>query len=195
MVDPSLFDVMRLPTSALLALDSRAFHLAVQPWHYLLRMMHILSTAAFFGGIVLLDFRLIGVRSATGLKALSADIMPWLYIIFGIATVSGVLLFLYDPVLVGSRIYFVPKIILIGLGLLNAALYNRFAYERALTAKARTPPSAKFAGVLSIAFWVGVMAFSAMNIEGVPKSPLAAERTILMEESRGSALQQESLAR
>ena len=168
MVDPSFFDAVRLPSTVLLALDNRTFHFAVQPWHYLLRMAHILSTAAFFGGIVLFDLRLIGVRSAAKLKAFSADIMPWLYTIFGIAMVSGVLLFLYDPVSVGSRTYFVPKIILIGLGLVNAALYNRFAYALALMAEVGTPSSAKFAGVLSIAFWVGVVAFSAMNIEGVP---------------------------
>ena len=168
MVDSSFFDAVRLPSTVLIALDNRTFHFAVQPWHYLLRMAHILSTAAFFGGIVLFDLRPIGVRSAAKLKAFSADIMPWLYTIFGIAMVSGVLLFLYDPVSVGSRTYFVPKIILIGLGLLNAALYNRFAYAHALMAEVGTPSSAKFAGVLSIAFWVGVVAFSAMNIEGVP---------------------------
>jgi len=168
MADPGFFDAMRLPPTVLIALDNRTFHVALQPWHYLLRMTHILSTAAFFGGIVLFDLRLIGVRSAAKLKSLSADIMPWLYFIFGIAMLSGVLLFLYDPIAVGSRSYFVPKIILIGLGLVNAALYNRFAYEHALAAEARTPCSAKVAGALSIALWVGVVASSAMNIEGAP---------------------------
>src|SRR5882762_7458253 len=95
MVDPSFFDAVRLPSTVLLALDNRTFHFAVQPWHYLLRMAHILSTAAFFGGIVLFDLRLIGVRSSAKLKAFSADIMPWLHTLFGIAMLSGVLLFLY----------------------------------------------------------------------------------------------------
>jgi hypothetical protein len=163
MLDPSVFDAVRLPSSALLALDSRAVHAVVQPWHYLLRAVHILSAGAFFGGIVLLDLRLVGVRSAAELKAFSADVMPWLYIM------SGVLLFLYDLVLVASRSYFVPKIIFIILALVNAALYHRVAYEHALTAQAGTPLSAKFAGALSIVFWVGVMAFSAIT-ESCPMS-------------------------
>jgi hypothetical protein len=111
--------------------------------------------------------------------------MPYLYITFGIAVASGVLLFLYDPALVASRAYFVPKIILITLGLVNAALYNRIAYGHALTAQAGTPLSAKLAGALSIAFWFGVMAFSAMNVEGVPKASVAAKSTIVVDDSRG----------
>jgi hypothetical protein len=54
--------------------------------------------------------------------------MLYLYITFGIAVASGVLLFLYDPALIASRAYFVPKIILITLGLVNAVLYNRIAH-------------------------------------------------------------------
>jgi hypothetical protein len=172
MLNPSIFDAVRLPSSALLALDSSGFHAVVQPWHYLLRALHILSAAGFFGGIMLLDLRLIGVRSAAELKEFSADVMPCLYIIFSIAIGSGILLFLYDPTLVASRAYFVPKIVLIVAGVTNAALYNRFAYEQALSAQAGTPFSAKCAGTLSITFWLCVMLFSSMNIEGVPKTPV-----------------------
>jgi hypothetical protein len=169
MADPSLFDALRIPSETLIALDNRTFHFALQPVHYLLRMTHIVSTAAFFGGIVLFDLRLTGLRSKAQLKAFSADSLPWLYIIFAVAAASGLLLFLYDPVRVGSRAYFVPKLLLIALGLLNAAFYNGLAYDRALEASGSTPRSAKLAGVLSLVFWVGVMAFSSMNAEGVPK--------------------------
>lgn len=169
MADPSLFDAVRISSETLIALDNRAFHFAVQPVHYLLRMTHIVSTAAFFGGIVLFDLRLTGLRSRSQLKAFSIDSLPWLYIAFAVAALSGILLFLYDPVRVGSRAYFVPKMILIALGLLNAAFYNGFGYGRALQASERTPLSAKLAGSVSLVFWIGVMAFSSMNAEGVPK--------------------------
>ncbi len=168
MADPSIFDLLRLPSAVLIALDDRTLHFAMQPWHYVLRIAHVIATAAFFGAIVLFDLRLIGVRAAAKLKALSADIMPLIYILFSIAMVSGVLLFLYDPVRVGSRAYFIPKIVLIVFGMVNAAVYNRFAYEHAVAVEPRTPRSAKVAGALSIAFWVMVMVFSSMNIEGAP---------------------------
>jgi hypothetical protein len=169
MADPSLFDAVRIPSETLIAFDNRAYHFAVQPYHYLLRMTHVLSSAAFFGAIVLFDLRLIGLRTRAQLKAFAIDALPWLYISFGLATLSGLLLFLYDPVHIGSRAYFVPKIIMIVLGLLNTVIYRRFAFAEALRAPSRMPDSAKFAGALSLAFWIGVMAFSSMNAEGVPK--------------------------
>jgi hypothetical protein len=169
MADPSLFDALRIPSETLIALDNRTFHFAMQPFHYLLRMTHIVSAAAFFGGIILFDLRLIGVRTKSQLKAFSADTLPWLYITFGLANLSGVLLFLYDPVHTGSRAYFVPKLMAIVLGLVNTVIYRRFAFGRALRSTSATLQSAKFAGALSIAFWIGVMAFSSMNAEGVPK--------------------------
>jgi hypothetical protein len=169
MADPSLYDALRIPSETLIALDNRTFHFAVQPFHYLLHMTHIVSAAAFFGGVVLFDLRLAGVRSRAKLKAFAADTLPWLYVTFGLAMFSGVMLFFYDPVHVGSRAYFVPKMLAILLGLLNTLIYRRFAFGYALKEAGTTPLSARWAGALSIAFWVGVMAFSSMNAEGVPK--------------------------
>jgi hypothetical protein len=169
MADPSLYDALRIPSEALIALDNRSFHFAVQPFHYLLRMAHIVSAAAFFGGIVLFDLRLIGLRARAQLKAFAIDALPWLYATFAVSLASGVLLFFYDPVHIGSRAYFMPKMLMIVLGLLNTVLYRRFAFGDALRSTSDMPWSAKLAGVLSIVFWFGVMAFSSMNAEGVPK--------------------------
>jgi hypothetical protein len=46
MLDANDFDAIQLPSSALFALDSHAFRAVVQPWHYFLRAVHILSAAA-----------------------------------------------------------------------------------------------------------------------------------------------------
>jgi len=169
MADPSLYDALRIPSETLIALDNRTYHFAVQPYHYLIRMSHIVSAAAFFGGIVLFDLRLAGISSHTRLKAFAADILPWLYITFGLAMMSGLLLFFYDPVHAGSRAYFMPKIILIVLALINTLIYRRLAFGYALKEPPATPPSARWAAALSAFFWLGVMVFSSMNAEGVPK--------------------------
>ncbi|MGA7323187.1 MAG: hypothetical protein WBX25_01585 [Rhodomicrobium sp.] len=169
MADPSLYEIFKIPSETLIALDNRAYHFAVQPFHYLLRMTHIVSAAAFFGGIVLFDLRLAGIRKRATLKALAADALPWLYVTFGLAIISGGLLFLYDPVHIGSRAYFMPKLIMIVLALANTVIYRRFAFAYALKEPAITPPSARLAGALSVFFWVGVMVFSSMNSEGMPK--------------------------
>jgi hypothetical protein len=169
MADPSLFDPLRIPSEVLIALDNRAYHFAMQPYHYLLRMTHVVSAAAFFGGIVLFDLRLAGLRSRSALKSFAADTLPWLYVTFALSMLSGVLLFLYDPVHAGSRAYFMPKMIMILLGLANTLLYRRFAFGRALKEPPAVPASTKWAAALSAFFWLGVMVFSSMNAEGIPK--------------------------
>lgn len=60
MPDPSVFAGLRVPAETLAALDNRALHFAMQPYHHLVRMAHVLSMSAFFGAIGLLDARLMG---------------------------------------------------------------------------------------------------------------------------------------
>ncbi|GAN77558.1 hypothetical protein [Acidisphaera rubrifaciens] len=160
---------MRIPFDVLAAIDSRWLHYALQPVHYLIRIVHILSMAAFFGGIGLLDFRLMGWRGSIVLRSFARGVLPWLYVTFGVTVASGVLLFLYDPVAVGSHAFFVPKLILIALGLLNAVIYHQTGYLAALASERTMPLSARLAGAVSLALWVGVIVCAALNVESVPK--------------------------
>jgi hypothetical protein len=169
MLDPYSLAFLRIPASALTALDSRAYHFALQPYHYLVRAAHLVSTAAFFGGIGLLDLRLIGLRGTVPLKYFAEHTLPWLHATFGIAAASGIALFLYDPVHVGSHAYFTPKLLLLAFGLANAALFHRAGYVAALTSEARLPVSARVAGAASLLLWTGVMLCAALNGEGAPK--------------------------
>ncbi len=169
MADPSLFDPIRIPAHALVALDWRPYHFALQPYHYLVRTAHIVSMAAFFGGIGLLDLRLMGWRGTVPLRAFAEHVLPWLYATFALAAATGVALFLYDPVHVGSHAYWTPKLIAVALGLANAALFHRTSYVAALAAEARMPLSARTAGALSLAFWTAALVFACLDTEAAPK--------------------------
>jgi hypothetical protein len=169
MADPSIFDSIRIPTEALIALDWRPYHFVLQPYHYLVRSAHILSMALFFGGIALLDLRLMGWLPTVKLKPLAEDMLRWLYLTFAVTAVTGVALFLYDPLHAGSRAYWTPKLIAIGLGLGNAALFNRTAYIAALTSEGRMPMSARAAGTVSLIFWSAALVFACLNTEAMPK--------------------------
>ncbi len=169
MADPSLFDPIRIPAQALVTLDWRPYHFALQPYHYLVRTAHILSMAAFYGGIGLLDFRLMGWRGTVPLRAFAEHVLPWLYATFAVAAVTGAALFLYDPVRVGSHAYWAPKLIAVALGLVNAALFHRTSYVAALTAQARMPLSARAAGAASLLFWTAALIFACLDTEGIPK--------------------------
>jgi len=169
MADPSAFDLIRIPPQALAALDWRPYHFAVQPFHYLIRAAHLLSMAAFFGGIALLDLRLIGWRSSLPLRAFAEQVLPWLYATFGIAIVTGLALFFYDPVHVGSHAYFTLKLILIALGVGNATLFRRTGYLASLNADTPMTAHPRLVGAASLALWTGVTICACLNVEGVPK--------------------------
>jgi hypothetical protein len=168
MADPSLFDFMRIPTDIFIALDDRPLHFAMQPYHFVIRLVHVLAMAAFFGGIGLLDLRLLGWRGTVPLRAFADHVLPWLYVTFAVAVVTGVALFAYDPVHVGSHAYFAPKLALIVLGLANAALFHRTGTLKALAAQDALPMSARVSGAVSLALWTGVVVCSSLNVESVP---------------------------
>jgi hypothetical protein len=169
MPDPHSLAFLRIPFDWLIALDYRPLHFAMQPYHHLVRALHILSMAAFFGGIGLLDLRLMGWRGTVPLRGFAEHTLPWLYATFGMAVVSGVALFLYNPVQVGSHAYFVPKLILIAFGLANALLFHRTSYLRALAVEGELPVSARVAGAVSLALWTAVVICAALNVEAAPK--------------------------
>lgn len=169
MADPNALDFLRLPSDLLIGLDNRNFHFALQPWHHLVRLTHILTMAAFFGGIGLLDLRLMGWSGTVPLKPFAEHVLPWLYATFAVAVVTGIALFLYDPVHVGSHAYFTLKLILTALGLANAALFHRTAYIRALAAESRMPKAARAAGAVSLALWIGVVICASLNVEAARK--------------------------
>jgi hypothetical protein len=172
MADPSVLDFLRIPSDALVALDWRPFHFALQPYHYLVRMIHVMSMAAFFGAIVALDLRLMGWRVAVPLRPLAELVLPWLYVTFSISIASGLALFFYDPVHVGSHTYFTLKLILTVLGIANAALFRRAGAFAAFTSeKPTSTPSfhARLVGAISLALWVGVLVCASLNVESAPK--------------------------
>ena len=169
MADPSLFDFMRIPASALIAADNRTLHFAMQPYHYLVRLAHVVAMAAFFGAIGLLDLRLLGWRGTIPLRAFADHALPWLYATFGVAVATGVALFAYEPLRVGSHAYFAPKMAFIAFGLANALLFHRTSYLRALATEGTMPPSARVAGAVSLVLWTAVLACASLDAEPAPK--------------------------
>ncbi len=169
MADPSFFDPVRVSTQTLAALDWRPYHFAVQPFHYLIRVAHIVSVSAFFGGIGLLDFRLMGWRGTVPLRPFAEHVLPWLWVTFAVAAVTGAGLFFFEPVHVGAHAYFMPKMLAILFGLANAALFHRTIWAAALRAEAQPPLAARIGGAISLLCWTAAVVFSSLNVEAMPK--------------------------
>jgi hypothetical protein len=170
MADPNALDFLRIPSDMLVALDWRPYHFALQPYHYLVRIAHVVSMAAFFGGIAALDLRLMGWRVMLPLRPFADLLLPWIGVTFGMSIVSGLALFFYDPVHVGSHAYFTLKLLLIVLGIIDAALLRR---NDDFAAGAPEVPSARaklvLLGTVSLALWTGVVVCSSLNVEAMPK--------------------------
>jgi len=169
MADPHALSFLSIPPDILIGLDNRAYRFALQPYHHLVRMAHILSISAFFGAIILLDLRLVGLKSVLPLKALSELVMPFIYWTFGIGVATGTLLFFYDPVHVASHAYFSLKLIVIVFGVANALMFNRTGFAIALAVPGKVPRHARIVGTLSLLIWAGVMICATLNVEAAPK--------------------------
>ncbi len=168
MIHASVLDMLRISPEVLIALDWRPFHFALQRFHHLVRLTHVVTMAGFFGVIGLLDLRLVGWNSEIPLRPFARHILPLLYGLFAVTIVTGAALFFYEPVKVGSHAYFVPKLVLIVMGLANAGLFHRTGYGPALVATAM-PRHARLAGALSLAVWTAVIVCACLNVEAEPK--------------------------
>ncbi len=162
-----------LPTDWLVWIATSSVRLAVyrmQGWHGPLRLLHVLGTATFFGAILLLDLRLLGALGRDiALDALARLVLPVAHWSFVVTFISGVLLFLYDPIQAGSHSWFLPKLLLVGLALGNAAL---FSVPRRMglhgIGAGRLTRHARLAGALSLALWSGVIVSATANHEERP---------------------------
>lgn len=162
-----------LPSDWLVWLATSSVRLAIyrmQGWHGPLRLAHVGGSAAFFGAILLLDLRLLGFLGRDiALDALARLALPVTHLSFAVTAASGVLLFLYDPIQIGSHSWFLPKLILLALALANAALFSfpRTSGLRRVGGGALTR-HARVAGALSLVLWTGVIVSATANHEERP---------------------------
>jgi hypothetical protein len=164
---------IHVPTDWLVWLTTSSIRMPfyrLQWLHGEMRLLHILSMAVFFGTILVLDLRLLGRAHDLSLQQLARLTLPWTYGGFLVAMVTGVVLFLFDPIQVASHTWFLPKLALIGLALLNVAVFHRRGFALSLAAVGPTRYG-RLAGALSLALWLGVIACATGNAVERPIMP------------------------
>jgi hypothetical protein len=123
--------------------------------------VHVLALTLFFGFVVLLDFRLLGVLlKSRPITEVVAQLNVWLTIGYAIMIVTGLLLFAGDPIAFWSTFPFKFKMVLLVVVGINAALFNMTIGKRIsewdLTPN--TPWQAKLAGGVSLILWTAIIA-------------------------------------
>jgi hypothetical protein len=122
--------------------------------------IHTLGIVLVAGTIMLVDLRLLGLSlRSEPVAAVVKRIVPWTLRGFALMFVTGALLFSSEAV----KLYYSPafriKLALLALAGLNALIFHLTIYRDAANwdPAAAAPLRARLAGLLSLAFWIGII--------------------------------------
>lgn len=127
--------------------------LTAHPWAYpALEVVHIVGIALLLGNLVLLELRVLGVATALPLQALARAALTLVLTGFGLAALTGLLMFASQPTdLLANRV-FTLKLGLVLLAGCNAAWFHgRGSLQRG-------DGVAKAQALLSLGLWLAVVA-------------------------------------
>jgi hypothetical protein len=121
--------------------------------------VHVLGLCIFLGMLLFWELRLfdVGLRSATVSETWDR-LAPLILIGFVVMLLSGLLLFVSEPVRFWANIFFRIKLVALALAALNALAFHYTVGRRLVDWDARPlPGSAHAVGVLSVTLWVVIV--------------------------------------
>jgi hypothetical protein len=126
----------------------------------LLEGSHVMALALSVGIIVVLDVRLVGwgLRS-TPVSRIFENLRPWALFGFAIMFVTGILLFVSEPVKCMTTPSFIVKLFLLAFAGANALFFDRGVYPSIAgwDTSLAIPWRAKFAGATSLFLWFTII--------------------------------------
>jgi uncharacterized membrane protein len=127
------------------------------PW---LESIHVIAVATVFGTIAVLDLRLLGLPSYTSrISVALKDMLPYTWIAFATALVTGLLMFIANAPVYARNPYFQVKLAVILAAGLNMLVFHLLLQrDQASWDEARTPPArVRLAGGISLLLWSSVI--------------------------------------
>jgi hypothetical protein len=151
-------------------MDNRGLHFALQPYQFLIRAIHVYTVSIFFGAVLLLNLRLLGRAAELPLRPFFRLSMPVIHASLTVTMITGMALFFYDPVAVGSHDWLTPKLLFITLGYMNAAWLNSNGKAgRLTTPSGQLNTQGKTAVMIALALWTLTIFCSCLNAEPPPR--------------------------
>jgi hypothetical protein len=120
--------------------------------------LHVGGIALLFGGIAVLDLRLLGAARAIDVAKLARLVLPVAIIGFGLAAATGLLMFMSNAREYWAHPLFAWKLALIAAAGANALLLHLTSWRRREGWGAIMPLSARAAAIMSLVLWLGVIA-------------------------------------
>jgi len=118
--------------------------------------LHVLSMCLFFGLVLMMDLRLMGIGNMrTPFSQLQRRLFPWQMLGMVVSAVTGAILIYGQPSRFYTNIFFYVKMVMMFVAAINALAFHQSSYHTVgrWDAGGAPPASAKLSGVLSIALW------------------------------------------
>lgn len=122
--------------------------------------IHVMATATVFGTILIVDLRLLGYPNVQrSFTRLHRELLSWTWAAFGVAVVTGVLLFMVNAITYYGNTAFRLKLVAMLLAGVNMAVFENVVGRSVATwdKGVPAPTAARMAGALSILLWVSVI--------------------------------------
>jgi hypothetical protein len=128
----------------------------------IINAFHVLSIVTVFGTIFIVDLRLLGIPNVRrSFMRMHDELLRWTWGAFGIAAVTGVLLFMVNAVTYHRNTAFWLKMGAIVLAGINMIVFELVTAKSAASwdKDAIPPTTARVAAALSIVLWLAVIVF------------------------------------
>ncbi len=124
-------------------------------------MVHIAAISVVFGMIAVVDLRLLGIASKDcAVTDICRQALPWTWVAFEIAALTGVLMFTGQAVKYYNNYAFRMKLLLLLAAGINMLVFHYITYRGvAKWDRAAAPLSARLAGAISLACWIAIVAY------------------------------------
>jgi hypothetical protein len=123
----------------------------------MLESVHVLMIAVVVGTIAIVDLRLLGIAShRRGARQLTIDMLPFTWVAFVLAVISGSLLFVSNATGYFESVPFRFKLLTILIAGINMGIFHVTAYRKIgeWDDQVHTPMAARVAGFTSLTLWV-----------------------------------------
>ena len=130
----------------------------------LVETVHVLSLLLFVGSVSFVDLRLLGwTLRDVPVSEVASRVLPWTVVGFGIAVVTGALLFYAIPVRTYLSIFFRVKVIMLLVAGINAWLFHRYVQAGiGWDSDPKPPLRARATGAISLLAWTAVIVMGRM---------------------------------
>ncbi len=134
--------------------------IAATNWFPLIETLHVIAVTLMVGSLLWVDLRLLGVaHRPQPISQLNRELLPWIWAAFGVATVTGLAMFITRASSHIDNPAFQWKLALLALAGINMALFHRLIARRIDTWDTDhwPPGSVRLFGASSLLIWSGVM--------------------------------------